>query len=91
MVTTGAHTIWETISNTVALRPSSFYLVLDEAHRGMKESARSRTQAETIVQKFIKGSPGEIPAIPIDDLGHERNAGPIPEADGRNGADDPFS
>ncbi len=59
------HTIWETISNTVEDRPSSFYVVLDEAHRGMKETTRSRKQAESIVQKFIKGSPGEIPAVPL--------------------------
>lgn len=59
------HTIWETIGNTVARRPASFYLILDEAHRGMKETASSRDQAETIVQKFIKGSPGEIPPVPL--------------------------
>ena len=59
------YTIWETIANTVVDRPSSFYVILDEAHRGMKETTRSRKQAESIVQKFIKGSPGEIPAVPL--------------------------
>lgn len=59
------HTIWETITNTVIDRPASFYVILDEAHRGMKETTGSRKQAESIVQKFIKGSPGEIPAVPL--------------------------
>jgi len=57
-------TIWETLSNTVAAVPASFWLVLDEAHKGMLEG-REAEQAATIAQKFIKGSPGEIPAIPL--------------------------
>jgi len=58
-------TLWETIANTVRARPSSFYVILDEAHRGMRESGGSGSQAESIVQKFIKGSGGEIPPIPL--------------------------
>jgi type III restriction enzyme len=57
-------TIWETVSNTVAAERGSFWLVLDEAHKGMLEGAEAK-QAATIVQKFIKGSLGEIPAIPL--------------------------
>jgi type III restriction enzyme len=58
------HTIWQTIANTVAATPGSFWLVLDEAHKGMLEG-REATEATSIAQKFIKGSPGEIPAIPL--------------------------
>jgi type III restriction enzyme len=58
-------TIWETISNTVRIRPAHFFVFIDEAHRGMTASARDVTEAATIVQKFIKGSEGEIPAVPI--------------------------
>jgi type III restriction enzyme len=55
-------TIWETIENTAKSIPDSLYLVIDEAHRGMRDTAKSpaaETRAEstriTIVQKFIKG------------------------------------
>lgn len=58
-------TIWETISNTTKRKPRSFFVVIDEAHRGMVESPRTRAEANTIVQKFIKGSPGEIPPVPL--------------------------
>lgn len=60
-----SYTVWETISNTVRERPGSFYVFLDEAHRGMVESTKVRNEANSIVQKFIKGSPGEIPPIPM--------------------------
>lgn len=58
-------TIWDSIRNTVTIRPGSFYLLIDEAHRGMTENIRARDEAVTIIQKFIKGFPGEIPAIPL--------------------------
>ncbi len=58
------HTIWETVTNTVSAVPGSFWLVLDEAHKGMLEGKEAE-QAATIVQKFVKGSPGEIPAVPL--------------------------
>lgn len=56
-------TIWETIDNTIAARPASFYLIIDEAHRGMRNGGRRSSAAETrsenerltIVQRFIKG------------------------------------
>jgi len=68
LVTTGderAYTIWETIANTVADRPGDFYVFIDEAHRGMVASQQARDEAATIVQKFIKGSAGELPPVPI--------------------------
>ena len=59
------YTIWQTISKTTEIRPSSFFVFIDEAHRGMGENPKARHEATTIMQKFIKGSPGEIPAIPL--------------------------
>lgn len=53
--------IWTTIENTAKRTPDSFYVILDEAHRGMRESKSeaAETRAEnarlTIVQRFIKG------------------------------------
>jgi len=58
-------TIWDTITNMLKRRPKSFFLIIDEAHRGMGESANARKDAATIIQKFIKGSPGELPPVPL--------------------------
>ena len=64
------HTFWDTMRNTVDDRPSSVYVVIDEAHRGMAETARKQRQnekdAESIVQRFIKGDTASgMPAVPI--------------------------
>jgi Type III restriction enzyme, res subunit len=54
----GRHwTIWDTIRNTQLRQPDRFYVIIDEAHRGMNVSAQERAQANSIVQKFILGSP----------------------------------
>ena len=50
-----SHTIWDTIQNTIEDPDLTLYLVLDEAHRGMREQ---------IVQSLINGS-GPVPGIPI--------------------------
>jgi type III restriction enzyme len=59
------YTMWEAVTNTVAMRPGKFFVIIDEAHRGMMENIRARNEATTIIQKFIKGSTGEIPAVPL--------------------------
>jgi len=59
------YTIWETIANTVHKNPAALVLILDEAHKGMLQRRADSELAATIVQKFIKGSPGEIPPIPL--------------------------
>ncbi len=60
-----AYTIWDTIKNTVEDPDLTLYLVLDEAHRGMKEDKASETkERSTIVQRLINGQSG-VPAIPI--------------------------
>jgi len=58
-------TIWDTIQNTIDDPDLTLYLVLDEAHRGMKEGGRSRGDSKpTIVKQLINGS-GAVPGIPI--------------------------
>jgi len=59
------YTIWETINNTAHLRPGSFFVFIDEAHRGMNATPKEQSEASTIVQKFILGSPGELDPVPI--------------------------
>lgn len=55
------HSLWETISNTIRINGSHFYVVIDEAHRGMKnEGDRS-----TIVSRIINGQAGINPPAPI--------------------------
>lgn len=49
------YTIWQTIENTAQAKPDNFYLVIDEAHRGMNLTARDLKQVQTIAQKFIFG------------------------------------
>jgi type III restriction enzyme len=58
------YTLWQWLTRTIRERPTSFYLIIDEAHRGMHE-AKETEAANSIIQKFIKGSSGEIPAVPI--------------------------
>jgi type III restriction enzyme len=58
------YTIWEVIKNTIDAKPGKFFLIIDEAHRGMTEG-RGQAEATTIIQKFIKGSPGEVQPVPL--------------------------
>lgn len=50
-----AFSIWRTLSNTARAIPDRFYVVIDEAHRGMSTTKRS-TEAQSIVQQLILGS-----------------------------------
>jgi len=58
-------TFWSTASNTVRARRGSFYVIIDEAHRGMTLNQTARAEANSIVQKFIKGSNGELVPVPL--------------------------
>ena len=49
------YTIWETLTNTAQAAPDRFYVVIDEAHRGMRVG-RAAEIAHTILQRFILGS-----------------------------------
>lgn len=55
-------TIWQIIENTAKAAPTSFYVIIDEAHRGMRDALKgqaAQTRSEnarlTTVQKFVKG------------------------------------
>ncbi|WP_094287294.1 DEAD/DEAH box helicase [Mycobacterium lehmannii] len=60
-----SHTIWDTIKNTVEDPDLTLYLVLDEAHRGLRTNGKT-TQDEkpTIVSRLINGN-GSTPPIPV--------------------------
>jgi type III restriction enzyme len=66
-------TIWQIIERTMTAAPATFYLIIDEAHRGMRDAesgAAVRTRNEnrrlTTVQRFIKGDPTVgLPAVPL--------------------------
>lgn len=60
-----AYTIWDTIQNTIEDPQLTLYLVLDEAHRGMKSAAGSAGgEKTTIVKRLINGA-GAVEGIPI--------------------------
>lgn len=50
------YTIWQTIQNTIESKGKRFFVIIDEAHRGMKEG-KEKQEANSIMQKFIFGSP----------------------------------
>ncbi|MGH2670220.1 MAG: type III restriction endonuclease subunit R, partial [bacterium] len=52
---------WEVLASTINGGKANLYLILDEAHRGMKR-ALDRT---TIVQRLIHGEKGSNPAVPV--------------------------
>jgi type III restriction enzyme len=56
-------TIWDTIQNTISDSALTLYLVLDEAHRGMR-TATGASEKTTIVRRLINGS-GSVPGIPV--------------------------
>jgi type III restriction enzyme len=53
--------MWEVIANTVNGVDTDLYLVLDEAHKGMKVD-RDRS---SIVQRIVNGQPGSNPPVPV--------------------------
>ncbi len=54
-------TMWEVLSNTITGDRSDLYLVLDEAHRGMKQPS----DRPTIVRRIINGEKGANPPAPV--------------------------
>ena len=48
--------IWETLTNTAKAIPDRFYVVIDEAHRGMA-GGRGAKEAQTLMQRFLLGFP----------------------------------
>lgn len=57
------YSIWETIQNTMDEPGARFYLIIDEAHRGMR-TKRDEKAAASIIQKFLMGS-DEIDPVPV--------------------------
>jgi len=53
--------MWDVLANTIADTTVDLYLILDEAHRGMKPA----TDRKTIVQRIIAGQPGSNPPVPV--------------------------
>jgi type III restriction enzyme len=59
------YSIWETFTNTANAMPDKFYVVIDEAHRGMRGGSAAE-KARTILQKFLLGSKDDgLCRIPI--------------------------
>jgi type III restriction enzyme len=56
-----SHTIWDTIRNTIEDPDLTLYLVLDEAHRGMRDTVQG---TKTIVTRLINGH-GGVPGVPV--------------------------
>ena len=60
-----SHTIWDTIQNTIEDPDLTLYLVLDEAHRGMRDGGNTGERGKpTIVRQLINGT-GTVPGIPV--------------------------
>lgn len=62
-----AYTLWQTIQSTIEEDSLTLYLILDEAHRGMRNPTRKANEERsrsTIVQRLINGHDG-IPPVPI--------------------------
>ena len=60
-----AFTMWDTLANTIADEKLTLYLILDEAHRGMKPPSPSdRAEKATIVQRLVNGANG-VPPVPV--------------------------
>ena len=55
------YSMWEVLANTISGGEVDLYLVLDEAHRGMKAAS----DRKTIVQRLITGAPGSNPPMPV--------------------------
>jgi type III restriction enzyme len=59
------YTLWETINNTVLDCKAHFWLIIDEAHRGMNRPTNGK-EAATLVQKLIRGaSDVGVAAVPL--------------------------
>lgn len=62
---TRAFTMWDTLRNTIEDENLTLYLILDEAHRGMKRRTRDdKAERATIVQRLINGT-NDVPPVPV--------------------------
>lgn len=59
-------TFWNTLENTAKAHPEKLYVIIDEAHHGMRMTARLQNEARTIAQKFLLGSKeDELSRMPL--------------------------
>jgi Type III restriction enzyme, res subunit len=59
------YSVWTTLSNTAQQCPDRFYVVIDEAHRGMT-GGRGAKEAQTLMQRFLLGYPeGGLVKMPL--------------------------
>jgi type III restriction enzyme len=58
------HTLWDTIKNTVEDPALTLYVVLDEAHKGMKQTSGHKQERQTIVKRLVDGGNG-VPPVPV--------------------------
>ncbi len=62
---TRAYTMWDTLANTIADKRLTLYLILDEAHRGMRTPSKAdRAEKATIVQRLVNGT-NSSPPVPV--------------------------
>lgn len=60
-----AYTMWDTLRHTIEDESLTLYLILDEAHRGMKRrTSNERQERATIVQRLINGG-NDVPPVPV--------------------------
>ncbi|GAA5036841.1 DEAD/DEAH box helicase [Actinopolymorpha pittospori] len=58
-------TIWDTLRNTIEDEHLTLYLILDEAHRGMRKPSKTdRAEKQTNVRRLINGANG-VPPVPV--------------------------
>lgn len=58
-------TMWDILGSTIEDPARTLYMILDEAHRGMRRpTSRDRAEKSTIVKRLINGENG-APAVPI--------------------------
>lgn len=56
------HTMWDVLKNTIEDPRLTLYVILDEAHRGMRQANGGERQ--TIVRRLVNGHDG-VPPVPI--------------------------
>ncbi|MYC65374.1 MAG: hypothetical protein F4098_11500 [Acidimicrobiaceae bacterium] len=55
------HSFWDILANTIKSETTDLYIVIDEAHRGMKTTQGRKT----IVQQIVSGKAGSNPPAPL--------------------------
>lgn len=58
------YTFWDTLANTINDESLTLYLILDEAHRGMRATTREQNERSTIVKSLIHGDNAGAP-VPV--------------------------